>query len=240
METLIKAITCKKCFELLEKPVVLPCGNCICEKHQHEDREDNNSVYCSVCVLQHGIPNGGFVRNLPLEELIDQKIDCIDMGDEYNSANSKIKRFSDLIDQIETVKTNPENAIHDIISKLKSEIDLRREVLKNKIDEDALSLIKKLDEYETECNANIASIKAEIEKSDNLNEWREDLNSWRQQMRTFKKDIEMWKKIHEESSSKYDEMETSYNNLHNGLFLNRLDDYKNLKLFVGNDFDMIK
>jgi DNA repair exonuclease SbcCD ATPase subunit len=240
MESLLKFIKCSKCFELLEKPAVLPCGNFICEKHQHEDRDDNNSVYCSVCDLHHVIPNGGLIRILALENLIGQNIDCIDLGDEYRSAYDKLEDFSDLFERFEKLKNDPDDKIYSKINELKSEIDLRREELKNKIDEDALSIIKKLDDYEKECKTNIASIKAEIENNENLNEWGKDLDLWRLQMRTFKKDIDMWKKIHEESSSKYGEMETAYYKFYKDLFLNRLNDYNDLKLFVGNDSDMIK
>ena len=158
MESLLKPIQCTKCFEQLKNPVLLPCGNAICEKHQNEEeRDDNNSVYCSVCDLHHDIPNGGFVRMLALEKLIEQKIDCIDLGDEYHSAYNKLRDFSDLFERFEKLKNNPSERVYSKISELKSEIDLRREELKNKIDEDALSIIKKLDEYEAECKANIIS-----------------------------------------------------------------------------------
>ena len=238
MECLLEPIQCTKCFEQLKNPVVLPCGNAICDKHQHEVRDDNKSIYCSVCDLHHDIPNGGFVRNLALEKLIERNIKCIDLGDEYRSAYEKLEDFSDLFERFEKLKNDPDDKIYSKINELKSEIDLRREELKNKIDDDALSIIKKLDDYEKECMANISSIKAEIENNEKWNEWKEDLNRWRQQMTTFKKD--MWKKIHEESSSKYDEMENAYDTLYKALFLHRINDYKNLKLFVGNDFDMIK
>ena len=77
-------------------------------------------------------------------------------------------------------------------------------------------------------------------KSNKLNEWKEDLNRWRQQMRTFKKDVEMWKKIYEESSLKYDLMSIEYNSFNDNLFLNKLNQYQKLKLFVSDDLDMIK
>ena len=186
------------------------------------------------------IPNGGLIRILALENLIEQNIDCIDLGDEYRSAYDKLEDFSDLLERFEKLKNDPDDKIYSKINELKSEVDLRREELKNKLDEDALSIIKKLDDYEKECKTNIASIKAEIENNENLNEWGKDLKLWRLQMRTFKKDIDMWKKIHQESSLKYDEMNIAYNKFYKDLFLNRLDDYKDLKLFVGNDFDLIK
>lgn len=171
---------------------------------------------------------------------IEQKIDCIDLGDEYHLAYGKIEDFSQLFERFEKLKNDPDDKIYNIISELKRDVDLRREELKNKIDKDALSIIKKLDEHEAECKANISSIKAEFEDNAKLNEWKTDLDRWRQQMRTFKKDINIWKKINEESSSKYDEMKTAYDKLYDMIFLNRLDNYHDMKLLIGNDFDMIK
>ena len=221
MDCLQESVKCKKCLKLLKKPVLLPCGNVICEKHQYEG--DVKTIYCSVCDLAQEIPtNGGFTRILFLEQLIEKNIVSIDLGNEYNAAYRKIKQFSDLFERFEKLKADPEFTIHNKISELKAEIDLRREELKKRIDEDALEFIKKLDEFETECNTNIISIKAEIEKSYKLNEWKEDLNRWREQMNTFKKDIELWKKIFEEANLKHDQMEKAFESLNNDLFLNRL------------------
>lgn len=241
MDCLLEPIQCTKCFEQLKNPVVLPCGNAICKKHQEESQNlGDASIYCSVCDLHHVIPNDGFVRNLALEKLIERKIDSIEMGDEYDWAYGNLEGFSDLFGRFEKLKKDPDEKIYSIISELKSEIDLRREELKNKIDEEALSIIKQLDEYEAECKANIASFKAEIEKIFKLNDWKEDLDRWRKQMQTFEKDIDKWKKIHKEASKKYNQMSMSYYKFQNNLFLNQLDDYKDLKLFAGNHSDMIK
>ena len=197
------------------------------------------TIYCSVCDLAHEIPtNGGFTRILFLEQLIEKNIDSIDFGNEYNAAYRKIKQFSDLFERFEKLKTDPEFAIHNKISEMKAEIDLRREEMKIQIDEEALTLIEQLEEYESDCKSNIISIKAEIEKNYKLNEWKEDLNRWREQMNTFKKDIELWKKIFEEASSKNDQMKKAFESLNNDLFLNSLDDFRKLKIFGGKD--MIK
>ena len=143
MECLLKFIKCKKCDKVLEKPIVLPCGNFICEKHQNEDKDENNSIYCSICDLNHEIPlNKGFIRVLPLDQLIEKNIECIDLGNEHHSANEQIKRFSDLFEKFEKFNSNLEYAIHNKISELKAKVDLRREELKNQVDEEALALIK--------------------------------------------------------------------------------------------------
>ena len=238
MECLQESIKCKLCFQLLEKPVLLPCGNAICEKHQHESQ---SGIFCTVCDLNHEIPpNGGFVRNLPLENLINQSINRIDFGEEYQLAYKKLNSFSDLLKEFEQLKNDPEYEINAKISELKSEIDLRREELKSQIDEDALSIIKKLDEYEADCKAKIASIKAEIEKSNKLNEWKDDLNRWQQQMRTFNKDIDMWKKIYEEARTQADQIYYDLLDLDHAIFLGRLSEHQDLKHLIGCDRDMIK
>ena len=78
MEYLQESIKCKLCFQSLEKPVLLPCGNVICQKHQHESQENQNGIYCTVCDLNHEIPpNGGFIRNLPLENRYDKVINDV-------------------------------------------------------------------------------------------------------------------------------------------------------------------
>ena len=238
MDVLLESIKCKRCFSKLENPVSLPCGYVICEKHQHEG--DIKAIYCSFCDIDHDIPTNGFPKNRFLEKLIEKNIDCIDLGDEYNATNQKIKRFSELFERFVKIKSDPETAISNRISELKVEIDLRREELKIQIDEESLALIKKLDEYESECKANIISIKAEIESNKKLNEWKEDLNKWREQMNNFKRDITLWKKIFEEASSKYDQMKTACISLYKKFFMERLNDYLNLKVLIGNDRDMIR
>ena len=197
-ECLLESVKCNKCFNRLEKPVILPCGNPICDKHQHEDNK--KTIYCSVCDLDHEIPpNGGFIRISFFEKLIEKNIDCVNLRDEYKAADEKIKQFPDLIERFEKLKSDPKNIIYDKINELKADIDLRREELKNQIDKEALEFIKKLDEYEADCKTNLSSIKAEIENNEKLIELKEDLNRWREQMNNFKGDDESWKKIYKES-----------------------------------------
>lgn len=234
MECLLKFIKCKKCDKVLEKPVILPCGNFICEKHQNEDREENNSIYCPICDVNHEIPpNKGFIRVLPLDQLIEKNIECIDLGNEHHSANEQIKRFSDLFEKFEKFNSNLEYAIHNKISELKAKVDLRREELKNQVDEEALALIKKLDDYEAECKKKIVTIKAD--NNQKLNVWKKDLNLWREKMDNFKKDIKMWEKINKEANDKYEQMNLAFIDVRKSIFLNQLNEYENLHASIGRD-----
>ena len=234
MECLLKFIKCKKCDKVLEKPVILPCGNFICEKHQYEDREENNSIYCPICDVNHEIPpNKGFIRVLPLDQLIEKNIECIDLGNEHQWAFEQIKRFSDLFEKFEKFNSNLGLVIHDKISELKAKVDLRREELKNQIDEEALALIKQLDNYEVECKEKIVTIKADTILK--LNLWKEDLNLWREKMNNFKKDTKMWENINKEATDKYEQMNLSFSEVRKSVFLNQLYGYENLQVSIGRD-----
>lgn len=241
MECLEESTRCKKCSKLLEKPILLPCGNAICEKHQLEVDENNKAIYCSICDLDHEIPaNGGFSRILALEKLIEKNINSIELCDEFKSTNQRIKKFAEVFEKLEKLKTNPELIIHDKIGQIKANIDLRREELKSKIDKEALELIDDLDEFELDCKANIASVKANANIDEKLNGWKGDLNRWRDQMNDFKRDDKSWKSISFEAASKSIEMNMAYLKLKETVFLNRFDNYRNLKVFSGSDLDLIK
>ena len=229
----LESIKCKICSKVLEKPVLLPCGNVMCEKHQQGEMK---SIYCKVCDLDHEIPpNGAFIRILLLDKLIENNL-----GDEYNSAKYKLERFSDLIEKFENLNDQPECIIHNKISELKAEIDWRRETLKNQIDEDALAFIKKLDDYGKECNANITASKSNINVSNEMfSNLGKLLKKLREQMDNLKMDVTLWNNI-KEVTSIYDQMESIYNDIYNKFFLNRLNDHNNLKVLLGSDRDMIR
>jgi hypothetical protein len=241
MECLEESTRCKKCSKLLEKPILLPCGNAICEKHQLEVGENSKAIYCSICDLDHEIPaKGGFSRILALEKLIEKNINSIELGDEYKSTNERIKKFSEVFEKFEKLKTDPELIIHEKIDRIKANIDLRREELKSKIDQEALALINNLDEFEVDCKANIASINADTKTDEKLNGWKGDLNRWREQMNDFKIDDKLRKSIRFEAASKCIVMNSAYQTLKDAVFLNQFDNYRNLKVFSGSDLDLIK
>lgn len=88
--------------------------------------------------------------------------------------------------------------------------------MKNQVDEEALALIKELDDYEAQCKEKIVTIKEDTVQK--LNLWKEDLNLWREKMDNFKKDIKMWEKINKEENDKYEQMNSAFIDLRKRIF----------------------
>lgn len=48
MEIIRHAITCKICHEILDSPVVLPCGESVCQKHTNRVEEEMACFMCGI------------------------------------------------------------------------------------------------------------------------------------------------------------------------------------------------
>jgi hypothetical protein len=86
-------LTCKKCKMYYSHPVILPCGNNICEEHINQAIRDNNSqsFKCFFCFKDHKAPEeNGFILNRPFIDILNMNMH---LGD-------KTKRIKKLIDDL--------------------------------------------------------------------------------------------------------------------------------------------
>jgi hypothetical protein len=145
MEEIHISLKCTECKCILEKPVVLPCGDCICQRHV---KQDSNEYTCLVCDIIHPVPRGGFCPVNALERLIKAKFHTMKFPPEYESTLKSLRDFEKLLDQLEVFKKDPYYSIYASIADLKSETDLLREEFKLRIDEQADGIIQELNKYE--------------------------------------------------------------------------------------------
>ena len=103
------------------------------------------------------------------------------LGDVYYQANDEIESLETTFNKVKDFINDPKFYIYETISKLKNDVELRRELLKKKIDEISNKMIDKLENYQKECNENINKINIEEKTKDlnkeiesNLDEWTKD------------------------------------------------------------------
>jgi len=69
-------LICPVCDQKLSSPIVLPCGETICEKHINENLTGKNkkSIQCPIedCNQKHSIPTAGFIINKRLQKLLQE------------------------------------------------------------------------------------------------------------------------------------------------------------------------
>jgi hypothetical protein len=221
MELAFDPLICKTCEEILKKPVILPCGESICQLHVGEA---NSEIKCVSCSESHAIPEKGFTLNKRLEALIENSLNSLDLGRDYNYAYNRTLAFESYVERFETTKKQPEKRIHDYINDLKNLIDLKREELKNEIDQKYLSMIEKIDEIEKECMANLDSVRSRFDDKldEKLNKWKIKSEQFTNDLRSF--ESSKWKKVKEEVDLHIKEIRSELYDFDESLFLNRINE----------------
>ena len=160
-------LTCeyKNCKLIFERPVILPCGNSLCEHHLKQFNQ--NKFICQFCNDEHQIPiPNGFILNKTIIKIIDRLIQESDpLRKQINESFVKLNR---IIEEYESI--DPVVYIHEYFADIRNEVELHRKKLMNN-HENAFKIIQKLNEKEQECklNANkIKKIKLLVLKNDDL------------------------------------------------------------------------
>jgi len=105
---------------------------------------------------------------------------------------SKIEKVESLLYQLEALKNSPEGFIYDYFEKVKRDVDLRRENLKQEVDRCSDQMIEQIEMTKFECmklNKQVHGIETEI---DNLSR---ELNQFRNKFTTLQANAAAYNKL---------------------------------------------
>ena len=178
LEDLLKCAMCKETFNGL--PIILSCcQETICHQHlmdKSKSEEKKKKFQCTLCKTFHNIDNNKiFTVNKLAGKLLNLEND---FGDVYVKAKKEIESLESTLNKVNDFINDPKNYIFETVSKLKRDVDLRREKLKEKIDEISNEMIEKLDSYQKECYENIVNINLEEKTKGMLDEIKKNLEEW--------------------------------------------------------------
>ena len=157
------------------RPIILPCCyKTVCEHHIEKQNESATSkkrklFTCILCDTSHDMEScKKFASNEIAEKLLNIEIGdkFANFGDIYVQTTNQIKILEDSFRKVDNLIKDPKNFIYEEISALKRDVDLRKEKLKEKIDDICAEMISKLDKYQQECYENIPSLKLEDTSND--------------------------------------------------------------------------
>jgi hypothetical protein len=217
MKKILSAIKCQHCKDILESPVVLPCGHSICDKHFNNHK---GTIICIECEIDHEIPKNGisFPPNFELTKLLESEIGNLDFGIVHKDAKESCEKLDDLLNIVEHTLNDPFNFIYEAIEYLKNVVQLKgdspflnfhlltlEQEMKLKNDGKMKRYFTKLDEYKNECKSKLNSseyfdeaYRLEQEKDS----CREQLNEWLDILDEIKLNESEWKRIKVESEKK--------------------------------------
>jgi hypothetical protein len=229
MDKISDAIKCVNCRNVLDLPVILPCGCSICKKHTIELK--GPTILCCSCEIDHPLPqNGRFLPNKGLAKIVEAEISALDFGKEHTEAKQSCTRLDEILTDIENVLKDPYNFTYEAIEYLKNEAQLKVEVMKLKLDNDLARLLDKLDKFPTNCKMNLKSNNYRV-KSDEFKRKKEaarcELNKWLVTLNALKLNEPEWKNIKCQSEKAIERFKAELARFNNeSLLQKRFDEYR--------------
>ena len=154
-------VTCERCGNFYEFPVKLPCFNTLCSHHINEmlKKKSKNLIECYFCRKDHLVPKNGFEIYTKLEEIIRSKSHLYEEEKELiifiENSTKKIKEISI---ELESEQPNTLEIVLKRLSNLKNQIEFDAAKLKEKIDDESLRIVKKLEIFQENCIKSISEI----------------------------------------------------------------------------------
>lgn len=225
METIRSALKCSMCNGYLNTPVIMPCGETICEIHANSENEE--SIYCFGCGKSHEIPKDGFIRVKSLERIMETRINEFNLGKEHSDAVESIENFKDSIGQLSLLIKDPDYVLNETVDSFKRRVHLKSEELKLLIDEDAEYLIDSLDNFHRQSIHKTGS--SELKKmildwKKNLTTMEDFLNVCEQDLKKMELNIDKWKTIKANCDSFCLKINHASDQFKHALFKRKIDD----------------
>lgn len=238
MDKISTSLKCVFCTEILLKPVTLPCGHSICQKHTETN---NERITCAQCGSNH--LNKGFCVSEALEKIIASQLASLDFGNVHKEARSSCAKLRDVLDRITLVLKDPNFYTHEEINELKNRIVLKNEEFKFKLEEATQKLLDSLEKYNDNCKQYLNSV--DYEKNANImlearNEAEKELEERLLILNEIKLNESDWKQIQADTDQKCNDLKQKLNEFQQQLLLERLEENKrNINMFEKINVDSI-
>ncbi len=131
-------LTCSYCSKIYKDLIELPCDDCICREHltEQEDIVQQNKIKCAKCQRAFEVKNADlFKSNKSLKQLVDDK-SYLSWKNPFVNSLVSLREFI-------KHKSIVETQVFDHFQEIRFQIDERREEMKKKIDDIALTMIDK-------------------------------------------------------------------------------------------------
>ena len=152
MDAILNALKCTNCGKVFEKAIILPCGDSVC--HRHIDQCD--SIECVVCGKSYELKDQNFPPNKTAEKILSTKIDKFNFGEQYSKAMSSYNHFRS---EFETAReTILKRSLIPSIVRLRKEIEIKCNTIKQQLDTYSNYLFKKLNELEEKSNEIVSDL----------------------------------------------------------------------------------
>lgn len=218
--------------------MILPCGDSICRNHLTQDSHKTltkhhssttDEIDCGRCSTSHVIPSSGFIPNKSLEQIIRTQIDELDLGSEYNEATLACHTLGVDLDAFDVLERDPLLHVKDTIRELAYKVELKREELKMRVDEEAASLTNALAGYESECDAYLRTLEYHMRRKQAhtlVESVRVKLAEWTRELDKVKRNESRWRRIKERCEQASGQVRTCVRQVKEEVLLGKIDEFE--------------
>lgn len=135
MESISRFTECMWCHSQLCDPVILPCGDSICQKHTKD--LEKVEWKCCLCDGEHKLDEGErFPVNNVVLALLTSNLSRLDFGQSFREAKESVEAVDAKYKEMMMAVRDPQEYVCSLVRKYKAQLDLGREEM-NKIVDDA-------------------------------------------------------------------------------------------------------
>ena len=143
-----KCFNCRYCLELLVRPITLPCGASICEKHLSLCIRDLNDK-CFLCNENHH--DVIYNVNEALSKMLELHINSIKLSPKFDACKLNIDKSKEFLNELDMIAKDPENYVYEYFEGIKRKVDIHREEMKLEIDQFSDKLIEQINQTRNDC-----------------------------------------------------------------------------------------
>ena len=141
---------CKFCKSVYKQPIILPCGEKICQKDlELFSKSFEGHISCQLCKKEHVIPVDGFPICQTLVEMLEMEMYGLNyeqMFPRYKECKTILTDLTEHLNKLESLAKEPNNFINEYFFKLRKQIKNSADQLKENIDIYANELVETLND----------------------------------------------------------------------------------------------
>jgi hypothetical protein len=196
-------LACDHCKQLLEKPLIVPCGFTVCEKHIVD--ESLTFSPCLFCKENHTLP---LKHNIKFAELIDKLNEAL-------RAETAVKQE---LASYKSLKQQPDVYFEEYFKTVKNEIEMKRERILALVEAKASECLEKVNAFRVECLTSLSQSEYLMNVGETfLQDIDAKLNAWQNELKLDKISRPVWAAIVNDSKNIAEELSSKTEELHSYL-----------------------
>lgn len=212
-EIIKQLISCKMCENRLVDPIILPCGETICNHHVKDQESD--LFKCVLCSDQHQVPSNGFAKNKQISRALENNIDRSTLGQAYCNACENTEKLGSALREYELVVSDKDSFIYEFFSTLRNKTDLNVEQFRSRFEEAVANHRQNIDLYEKECRKNMVDLNGDVHEA------QQQFDEAACFLRALHLDKPKWESIANKSGEKHAETQQKFDELKNKMLLEK-------------------